>query len=204
MRFAGALLGVLALSSAALAQEQVTWLKRRTIRYPPLQTLAPGKVYEVWVSRDRGATWTLTVRQTASLITVAFPEDGRYELRIVSTSGRRAVGAVAPPLWDKSIRPQVYQVDTTPPEIESFSATAKGRGGVVVAWRVFETNLSPRGKLRLESAAQDAGPWRTALTLEAPKAQDERSFMSTEELTDLRFRLTVTDSAGNSAVRTAR
>lgn len=168
--------------------------------FPPASdpALAPKEV-RLFVSVDRGTTWTLlqTAKPDAKAIPVRAPSDGEYwfSLRTVDPGGKLL--PAAPPRAEL-----IVIVDSSQPSLE-LTLSLGTDGQVTANWRAADANLSA-GSLKISYQSAD-GTWRD-VALPRPANADS---MTAEGAVTWRdggtslVRAEIQDAAGNPAVTQA-
>ena len=129
-----------------------------------IESAGPGGVAEVelWLTRDRGATWTRwgVDADKQSPFEVQVDSDGIYGFRIVVIS-RSGVASTAPKAGDPA--DLWVGVDTAPPRVQLTSVSyGEGEhiGQLDIRWEAVDQRWGPR-PVSLQYAESAGGPWNT-------------------------------------------
>ncbi|HYE06549.1 MAG TPA: hypothetical protein VEL07_13620 [Planctomycetota bacterium] len=190
-----------ALPFSAYAADEIALSNRatRTFRVdaPPGRTLASVKLF---VSADRGATWTLAqellvpadTREPTRLRWTA-PTDGVYGFVISSAYTDQQIEAEPEPGREPDV---TIALDTAAPVIARFTAQAAADGATHVAWQADDPHPGP---VRLEFAPAGSDRWALLTELDAAAGEIDLVLPVIVEATAITLRLVARDAAGNEA-----
>ncbi|MFV2067740.1 MAG: hypothetical protein ACC645_12270 [Pirellulales bacterium] len=111
---------------------------------------------QLYVSTDRGATWSLYDRAPSQSGHFPFraARDGEYWFAL-KTIEERGQPVPRNPRFETGLR---VLVDSTEPQLD-FQARMGAAGEVIASWRASDATLVP-GSFKIETRADGGGPWR--------------------------------------------
>ncbi len=156
-------------------------------------------VVELWVTQDKGQTWSLLSKRDDGHSPIGFdlPGEGEYGFTMIVRS-KAGLGKEKPaPNQAPELR---VEVDTTPPVAELYNVEAdpRNKSYLFLIWNAKDKNLGPN-PITIEWAESKEGPWNPIIT---DWANSGRYAWKMPERLPYRIylRLQVRDQAGNVSV----
>jgi len=177
---------------------RMTNSKRFALEYD-IESAGPGGVsdVELWMTRDRGVTWTKTAndadKQSPFEVSVDAEAIKEFRIVIISKSGLASSAPRSGDLADLWVG-----VDCAPPKVQLSSVSfAEGEeaGKLDIRWEADDMRLSPR-PVTLSYAENASGPW-TAFASGLPNNGQYYWLVAGQVPKKVLLRIEVRDDAGN-------
>lgn len=162
---------------------------------------------EVWMTRDGGKSWAKfaydedaphATNDGVYQRTLKLPGDGVYGISLV-VKNKAGIGKPAPRPGE--VPEMLVEVDTIAPDAKLLLPIADParRDTLILSWTAEDRNLGPKA-ITLEWAEQPQGPWRP-IAADLPALPNRYPWVLPASMpSHVYLRLTVRDTAGNSAV----
>lgn len=163
------------------------------VRNPNARQVAPKEKSEAVPTRDWRAVVHVDVKEeSTSRLRYVLPADGRYEFRLGVTSGN---GNVSKPK-ETDTADMVVVLDTRPPDITRFEAAIDpATNTVMFRLDLSENNLDNTKSAVIEYRNPGVGQWQ------AVRLKEMSWPIPADAPAEVAFRVTVTDLAGNVAIK---
>ncbi|MFO0817622.1 MAG: hypothetical protein U1A77_06750 [Pirellulales bacterium] len=177
---------------------RMTNSKKFALEYD-IESAGPGGVsdVELWMTRDRGASWTKTATDAdkQSPFDVSVDDEGVFGFRVVVVS-KSGLASSAPRAGD--LADLWIGVDCTPPRTQLSSVSfgeGEDAGKLDIRWEADDMRLGPR-PVTLLYAENSAGPW-TTFASGLPNTGQYSWLITGQVPKKVLLRIEVRDDAGN-------